>query len=667
MSFTVRFGEEVDAAYLDKLVPVDQTCYSEEYWGDPQKTVDRYLKNRRSFVFVEDDETGRLAGYINFFPCEEGLYLDNLERCPVIRDDDILPEEVAPYRTDANHLFVISLAVHPDYQGTEVIKLLSNGWVEYLNRLESEGLPITDIVGTAVSPHGKKALVNYLFREVRTLEDGNTVYICDGKLLRHLLAGQLEVRGYKGDMYLLMPMADHRDNLRLENFLEDYRAGHAVLPGTAADRALAEELIDDLKDCIAYECSNEVVGELELAYIGSFDFLQTTDEYSGLEDPAQETVIGHARGHSVLIAHPKTHMYVLCTLLPSFSYSFTQMEDQMSFDYLKVAMPPDVGKCVSALGWRAMMRPAGQEKVEEGKAAGSKGAKGNSPVDDTAEKPLPPDIFFAGYLLEKFGLHTCGNGVCALCLSRKPADLRELQDMLVGEAYHNFEREYCIESECIQQSSCSNRSQFAHYEVYLSQRAVVYIDKKFAPAIEERIDGFADYLFIVILTLFQNTALAKAAKRVTGILEESTNITPETKLIIDREYGATVRFWEMQNFKYLSSQLEAAQLREAFGNQQLHDAYNEQQEYLEHVVASRAAITESRNGMVINFVAILLAVAQLQPLFIELLQGFYQEMGIQAVYAETTINLGILSGTLLLVLVVLVNHRRKRHLEARRY
>ena len=180
-------------------------------------------------------------------------------------------------------MFVISLAVHPDYQGTEVIKLLSNGWVEYLNRLEAEGLPITDIMGTAVSPHGKKALANYLFREVRTLEDGNTVYICDGKLLRHLLAGQLEVRGYKGDMYLLMPMADHRDNLRLENFLEDYRAGHAVLPGTAADRALAEELIDDLKDCIAYECSNEVVGELELAYIGSFDFLQTTDEYSGLE------------------------------------------------------------------------------------------------------------------------------------------------------------------------------------------------------------------------------------------------------------------------------------------------------------------------------------------------------------------------------------------------
>lgn len=625
MSFTVRFGEEVDAAYLDKLVPVDQACYSEEYWGDPQKTVDRYLKNRRSFVFVEDDETGRLAGYINFFPCEEGLYLDNLERCPVIRDDDILPEEVAPYRTDANHLFVISLAVHPDYQGTEVIKLLSNGWVEYLNRLESEGLPITDIMGTAVSPHGKKALANYLFREVRTLEDGNTVYICDGKLLRHLLAGQLEVRGYKGDMYLLMPMADHRDNLRLENFLEDYRAGCAALPGTAADRALAEELIDDLRDCIAYECSNEVVGELELAYIGSFDFLQTTDEYSGLEDPAQETVIGHARGHSVLVAHRKTHMYVLCTLLPSFPYSFTQMEDQVSFDYLKVATPPDV------------------------------------------EGRVPSDIFFAGYLLEKFGLHTCGNGVCALCLSRKPADLRELQDMLAGEANHNFEREYCIESECIQQSSCNNRSQFAHYEVYLSQRAVVYIDKKFASAIEQRIDGFADYLFIVILTLFQNTALAKAAKRVTGILEESTNITPETKLIIDREYGATVRFWEMQNFKYLSSQLEAAQLREAFGNQQLHDAYNEQQEYLEHVVASRAAITESRNGMVINIVAILLAVAQLQPLFIELLRGFYQEMGIQAVYAETTINFGILGGTLLLVLVVLVNHRRKRHLEARRY
>lgn len=667
MSFTVRFGEEVDASYLDNLVAIDQACYDEPYWGDPQKTVNRYLKNCQSFVFVEDQETGQVAGYINFFPCEEALYLDNLSRSNVIRDDDILPEEVAPWRHDANHLFIISLAVHPRYQGTDAIKLLSNGFVEYLNRLQEQGFPITDIMGTAVSPHGKKALANYLFREVRTLADGNTVYICDGKLLDHLLDGRLEVKSYKGDMYLLMPLADHRDNLRIAHFLEDYKAGTAKVPGTVEDRELAQALIADLKDCIAYECSNEVVNELELAYVGSFDFLQTTDEYAGVENPADEVIVGHARGHSVLVAHQKTHMYVLCTLLPSFPYSLTQMEDQVSFDYVKIVTPPDVRGQLSRLGWRAMVRP----RRDDGQlVADDAPLKPGAPPEEQGFCPadtLPPDIFFTGYLLEKYGLHACGNATCALFLSRKPADRRELQDMLAGEAYHNYEREYCIQCESIDQASQQNRSQFSHYEVYLSQRAVVYVDGQFAPDIRQRVGGFADYLFIVILTLFQNTALSKAAKRVTGILEESTDITPETKLMIDREYGATVRFWEMQNFKFLSSQMEAAQLREAFMSRQLHDAYNEQQEYLEHVVASRAAITESRNGMVINIVAILLAVAQLQPLFIELLQGFYGEMGIETVYAQTTINYGILGGALLLLLVVLINQRRKRHLEARRY
>ena len=117
----------------------------------------------------------------------------------------------------------------------------------------------------------------------------------------------------------------------------------------------------------------------------------------------------------------------------------------------------------------------------------------------------------------------------------------------------------------------------------------------------------------------------------------------------------------MQNFKYLSSQLEAAQLREAFLNRELRDAYTEHQEYLEHVVAAKAAVTESRNGMVIN-----VAIAQIQPLLIELLQGFYEELGVEVAYAHTTINYGMLGGILLLVLVVLINQRRRRHLQQRK-
>ena len=189
MQLEVLYGEDVDLAFLRKLDRVDEACYEECYWGEPQNTLDRFAKNPRQFVFVIDRDTDELAGYLNFFPCEEGLYLDNLYRCSEIRDDDITPDEVAPWRTDENHVFIISLCVHPDYQGGETIKLITNSFVSYLNHLQNDcGYPITDIMGTTISAHGVKAARNLGFRELRTLPDGDIVVICDGEGLKALLS-----------------------------------------------------------------------------------------------------------------------------------------------------------------------------------------------------------------------------------------------------------------------------------------------------------------------------------------------------------------------------------------------------------------------------------------------------------------------------------------------
>ena len=56
MTYTVLYGEDVDVPFLDRLVAVDHACYEPAYWGDPANTVARYERNRRSFVFVVDDE-----------------------------------------------------------------------------------------------------------------------------------------------------------------------------------------------------------------------------------------------------------------------------------------------------------------------------------------------------------------------------------------------------------------------------------------------------------------------------------------------------------------------------------------------------------------------------------------------------------------------------------
>ncbi len=193
MGYRIAYGEDVDEAFLEKLSVVDEACYDEIYWGEPKRRSSRFAKNPRQYVFVIDEEAGEVAGYLNFFPMEQGLYEDNLFASPVIRDDDIEPEEIAPYREDENHLFIESIAIHPRYQGTGAIRLLSDSFIDYLNRLEAEGHPVTDLLGTAVSPDGRRALTRYRFRELRDLDDGNTVFICDGNDVARLLAHDLDI------------------------------------------------------------------------------------------------------------------------------------------------------------------------------------------------------------------------------------------------------------------------------------------------------------------------------------------------------------------------------------------------------------------------------------------------------------------------------------------
>lgn len=197
MGFSVVFGEDVDEDFLEGIKPVDYACYDRKYWGQLPAAQARYRKNPRSYVFVTDDDSASdggsgpasVAGYINFFPCEEGLYLDNVLRSPVIRDDDIRPEEVAPWRHEANHVYVYSLAIHPDYQNTDAIKVLTRGFRDCLRRLEGEGFPISDIDGTTISPHGSKAARRWGFRKNRDLADGTQSYLLDGSALRAFLEG----------------------------------------------------------------------------------------------------------------------------------------------------------------------------------------------------------------------------------------------------------------------------------------------------------------------------------------------------------------------------------------------------------------------------------------------------------------------------------------------
>lgn len=603
MQYKILTGLDFDTDFLPGVMDLDREVYSDEYVGVLENMVARYEKNRDSFVCIMDEERDKLVGYINFFPCTEELYQDIRYNTTVIRDDDIRPDEVASYSGKENHLFVISIAISSEYRDSDAIVVLTDAWNSHLTRLVKQGYPITDICAIAVSGDGQKALRNNLFKRERELSDGNIVFVRDN----------LYVKSYRSDIYLMLPLADHVKNHRLERLFDS----RENVPD------IVRTLMDGLDDCIAYEVSNTVAEELDLAYLGEFDLLHTTDDYP---PEGQEIVVGKENMYAILTAHRPSHMYVLTLFLPDSPYSTTQVQDQLSYGYLKITHPGDI-----------------KVRSAEGEA-----------------EPKYLDIY--EYIRHKYGLLKCGDGKTLLCMSGKPDDPREFQNILSGEVYNSMHINYHIQSEKIEEMCQTNHAQYDYYEVYLSDVVIAFILKKFSDNIHDRIELTATYAFIAQLVMFQNTSIAKTNIKITNALANSGDISYEQIHDLYSEFGKTVRFWEIRNFKYNGTQEEAACITEAFSNDELRKTYYEHQEFLEHIVDLKTAQTEAVNGTVLNIVATVLAVIQIQDFAVGLLAGLYSRLGIEAIYAQRTFTTSIISLPLTILLICMILRKKRRNL-----
>ena len=98
---------------------------------------------------------------------------------------------------------------------------------------------------------------------------------------------------------------------------------------------------------------------------------------------------------------------------------------------------------------------------------------------------------------------------------------------------------------------------------------------------------------------------------------------------------------------------------EAFGNKELKETYYEHQEFLEHIVELKGAQTEERNGTILNIVATILAVIQVQDFVVELLESFYKKAGIDVTYAGSTFSTLIICGPFSFVLVLIIINRMR--------
>lgn len=627
--FRVIHGEDFDITLLPKIMEVDRACYTEQYVGELAKMEARYRQNPRTFVCVMDGD--EVAGYINFFPVKPALWDEIVETGMVIRDDDIRPEELAEYHKleegrdkdsrseeELNRLFIISIAIKPEYRGKEfkTAQILSDGFIAYLNQLKEEGYPVDAISGTAVSEDGKKFLRNHMFGAYREIKDGNVVYLCEGIYLERLLEKKLYFKTYRNDVYLFLPYADNIRNTRINKLFEEEKSVPDV----------AKNLLDALDDCLVYEYESDMVNELDRVYIGERLLMHTLDESYSLEEGERPHIVGEEKVYLSLLAHRASHMYVVMLFIPDSKYSASQLEDQLCQSYLKVRQEGDVDE------------------------------RGFYQYTDLNE-----------FLRREYGLLPCGKGKSILCMSAKPDNDGEFLNILSAEAYNSMHQDFFIKYPQLLEEAQHNRAIYDYYETYMTDEVVAFILYDFHKLeLKEREELTATYIFIAELVIFQNTALNKMTIKVSNALAHEGDVSYEYIDQLYLDYAKTVKFWQSNNFKYYGTRREADQIRDAFGNDELRSNYQEQQEFLEHMVEIKSAQVERRNGTVINVAATVLAVLQVKEYLVGLLSGLYGRMGIPIESAGSTFDVMVLGGGGLLLLVLYTLNKRNYYMRRRK-
>lgn len=676
---------------LDKVFALDTKVYGtigekagEDFVGVIDNMVARFNHNKRTFVCLMDNHDN-LVGYINFVPITDSVNDDILngprkdkngnplvtgDGHEIIWDDDLGPDEILPEyikNTEENgkivkhnNLFIISVVIDEAYRGKETVTQLTTVFADYLNILEKEGFGINSISGVAITSDGEKFLQDRMFgirrfivphpyrdtpnRLEKEKEDSiEIVYLLEGLYLDYFLknSDNLYRKTTKDDVYLFLPYEDSPTNHKMDILLTDENS-------TKGDKVPdeIEPLLETLDDCIKYEYKSKIVKELKRVYLGSFRFLHSSDDYpdecseSGKQLPY---IKGEEIVHVSLLAHHATNMYVVMLCIPNCHYSPSQIEDQLFQGYL-------------------MIRPK---------------ADGN--WSDMDKKGFPNYIKLNDYLRDCYGLYQCGDGKALLCSSGIPNDTirinnpeelpsvgerkisQEFLNILTCETYQSVHQQFFIRNKPLMNMATTNRSVYDYYETYMSENMVAFILKDFSENLAERMELAATYVFIVELVLFQNTTLNKLNKNVSSALSHEGDVSYEYIDGLYRDYAKTIKFWNSGNFKYYGTQLEAEQIRDAFDNEELRKQYNEQQEFLEHMVEVKNARVQERNGMVINIFATILAVIGIQDFAVRILGQLYKYIGIPMVEATKTFDVTVIGGGALFIIILslLANKRRQ--------
>lgn len=261
-------------ATLKQVFNIDKAVYSPELCGSFQNLKKRYDKCQDAFILVYDGD--ELAGYVTFVLAGDELYKELIDpNSTAMRDDDIMPDEIVDWQEgQGHHLFIISIAVHPKFQGGGTVKLLAKSLLDFLREKEEAGYRIDSISGSAVSGGGASFLRRLHAVYEKEVDGGYLYHRATRPQVERLLNYGLVAyeKTYNNDIFFFLPMTADAD---ADNVLERMQK---MQPDVEED-TYPDVYCKLLHHHVEYECNILDSGELQRVYLGKFRLACYDDNY----------------------------------------------------------------------------------------------------------------------------------------------------------------------------------------------------------------------------------------------------------------------------------------------------------------------------------------------------------------------------------------------------
>jgi len=148
---------------FDSIQEIDKSVFHDNGLATQQSDIERYEAYKDSYIFALYE--GKIIGYLCYFPITEKFYEAVIEGTKVY-DGDIESTDICNLNDDFNYIFLLSVAISPEFQKKGISRQFSEILVE-----EFSGIKIKDMVSYAFTAGGEHFLNHLGLKNYKEMGD----------------------------------------------------------------------------------------------------------------------------------------------------------------------------------------------------------------------------------------------------------------------------------------------------------------------------------------------------------------------------------------------------------------------------------------------------------------------------------------------------------------